>query len=248
MSGGIGRQLTAAAFFIVITALLLTAYAGMTSVKADARASLRAYTTTSPNSWEPMGFNVSGTAIKTVIDNLGWNVTKTVGNVGIGNGSIGAFKMVSNLKDVNYTDKNFMAGDVSTAPWDPARLSNRIVPESNATSANNTTEASNKTSNVTNGENSAANAGIGNLTLTAPGKAANDSNGSSDNATATEVAGARMALDDPYHSILFGRPADDLMYEYPHALQTSMYARLVGLRMPCGSCMSIGMRTLGYGY
>ena len=60
--------------------------------------------------------------------------------------------------------------------------------------------------------------------------------------------GPTTPLNDAYHSIIMGRPVDDLLYEYPLATSVTMYARLVGLPMPCGSCANIGIRCLGYGY
>jgi hypothetical protein len=57
-----------------------------------------------------------------------------------------------------------------------------------------------------------------------------------------------MALNNPYHAILFGRPVDDLLYEYPLAIPGTAYLRLVGLQMPGGGCLNIGMKTLATGY
>jgi hypothetical protein len=253
MSGGLGHRLKAIAIFSVLASLLLIAFTGISAIKADARASLRGYSTTTPESWEPMGFNVTGTAVKTVVDNLGWNVTKMYGNVGIGDGSTRAIDMVSNKKDVNFTDHYLMAGDVTTAPWDPSRLSIFNPPESEVKGANNTTNASGTSENVSNGQANVINTGAGNITLTIPRKAIDMNNNTSageNNVTmaATEEARGAIALNDPYHSILFGRPVDDLMYEHPHALQACPYFRLTGLRVPDGSVADIGMRVVGYGY
>lgn len=226
MSGGVGRQLKAAAVFLMIFAFLLAAFTGTTAGKASARASLRAYTTTSPNSWEPQGFNVTGTAAKSVVDYMGWNVSRTFGNVGIGDGSVRALNMSSNVNDINYTDKNYMAGDVTAAPWDPTRIKDFSMPKANET-ANET--YSDNYNNTTSGG-------------TSKQEASNASHVSFGN-----ISG-NIALRDPFHPILFGRPIDDLMYEHPHAIQSNVYSRLVGLRMPGGNCANVGMRALGYGY
>lgn len=58
----------------------------------------------------------------------------------------------------------------------------------------------------------------------------------------------RAALNDPYHSILIGRPVDDLMYQYPLTPAITTYGRLAGLPMPGGSYANIGLRCLSYGY
>jgi hypothetical protein len=217
MSGGVGRQLKAAAVFMIIFAFLLTSFAGTTAGRASARASLLAFTTTAPNNWALPGANTTGTVTKFVVDQLGWNATKTYGNVGIGDGSVRALNMASNKDDINYTEKNYMAGDVTAAPWDPARIINISTPAANKTVSD---------------------------------EGDNDSGTASGNAGLVSFGdiGGNNALKDPFHSILFGRPVDDLMYEHPHAIQSNMYSRLVGLRVPGGSFANVGMRTIGYGY
>src|SRR5271157_128557 len=257
MRDGFGYWLKAIAIFSVLVSLLLIAFAGISAVKADARASLRGFSTTTPGSWEPMGFNVTGTAAKAVVDNLGWNVTRMYGNVGIGDGSPHALDMVSNKKDVGYTDHYLMAGDVTTAPWDPSNLNIFNAQESENNGANTSTNNT-KATNVsgTNGSNGKANViktPAGNITLTIPRKDidVNNNTSSSENnvtETATNETGGAIALNDPYHSILFGRPVDDLMYEHPHAVQAAPYLRLTGLRVPDGSIADVGMRAIGYGY
>ena len=74
----------------------------------------------------------------------------------------------------------------------------------------------------------------------------NKSESSSDSGTGT--VSSPMALNDPYHAILFGRPIDDLLYENPLAVPGTAYLRLVGLQMPGGGCLNIGMKTLATGY
>jgi hypothetical protein len=60
--------------------------------------------------------------------------------------------------------------------------------------------------------------------------------------------GSSVALNDPYHSILIGRPVDDMMYQYPLTPTISAYGRLVGLPLPGGQRANIGIRSLSYGY
>jgi hypothetical protein len=219
MYGGVGRQFKAAALLLVVSAFLLAMFIGTTADRASARASLRAYMTTGPNTWEPMGFNVTGTAARFVVDNMGWNVSKTFGNVGIGDGSVRALNTLSNKDDINYTNNNFIAGDVTTAPWDLTRIKKFSEPEVNITEYNNTTSASKGEQE----ENTTSKVSFG------------------------EISG-NIALNDPFHSILVGRPVDDLLYEHPHAISANMYSRLVGLRMPGGAYANVGMRTIGYGF
>jgi len=244
MSGGIGRQLKAAAMFLMIIALLLMAFTGLAAGKASARASQRAYMTAGPNTWEMMGFNVTGTAAKFVVDHLGWNVSKTFGNVGIGDGSVQALNMSSNINDINYTDKNFMAGDVTTAPWDPTRITDfsipkESVPEYNQTPSKNISEAGAKSEPEDIISDNITESTLGN-------KGEQEANISAE-VSFGEISG-KMALNDPFHSVLFGRPVGDLLYEHPHAISANMYSRLVGLRVPGGSYANVGMRAIGYGY
>jgi hypothetical protein len=119
-----------------------------------------------------------------------------MGNVGLGDGSIGYLNATSN-RDHHYTDSYIMAGDISMAPMDMGRLSNF-------------------------------------------------QNASGDNEAA--IAGSAAALNDPYHSILIGRPVDDMMYQYPLTPTISAYGRLVGLPLPRGQRVNIGIRSLSYGY
>jgi hypothetical protein len=244
MSGGIGRQLKAAAMFLMIFVFLLAAFTGTTAGKASARASQRAYMTTSPNSWEPEGFNVTGTAAKSVVDHMGWNVSRTFGNVGIGDGSVRAFNMSSNVNDINYTDKYFMAGDVTAAPWDPTRIKDFSMPEVNIPEYNNTTLTSKNTSE--------AEANLEPKDIVSDNNAESTSKGEQEANKTGEVSfgeiGGNIALNDPFHSILFGRPIGDLLYEHPHGISANMYSRLVGLRVPGGSYANVGMRAIGYGY
>jgi hypothetical protein len=253
MGVGIRSWLKVAAMVLVITSFLLVA-AGIPS--AEASANLTAWLSTPPNSFEPMGFNVNGTSAKYVVDTLGWAATKIMGNVGIGDGSMGALNGSSN-QAVNHTDDFIMAGDLSMAPLDPMRLTSvrEAIAASNV--SDNTTPA-----NETNNSSSAVERTINTrFSKAAPENASNVSesteNLASIGANESAVQGsfgsfngklATMSLNDPYHSILMGRPVDDLCYQAPFAISISMYARLVGLPMPSGGCANIGIRNLGYGY
>ncbi len=254
------------AIALFITAMLLAVFAGASANKAEARASLRGNLLTPPGSWEPLGFNVSGTAADFVVAGMGWNATRIGGNVGIGNGSIGALNAASNKKELDFTtDQYFMSGDVTSAPWDAARLNNESEPPAteagdNETAVNNTTAASNEPVSAENSPYQVVNTSVGNITLTTPRNDidVNTDEPAGDNNTASEPVsappsntgniGRPMELNDPYHSLLLGRPVNDLMYEAPLAIQGSMYFRLVGLRVPGGTTANIGMRTLSYGY
>ncbi len=96
-------------------------YGGLWSGKAEAYANITAFRTVPPNSWEPMGYNVTGTAPYFITHTLNWSNTRVMGNLGIGDGSLWTLAGASN-RDVNYTDNYFMAADISMAPWDPGRL------------------------------------------------------------------------------------------------------------------------------
>lgn len=218
MGVNIGCQLKAIAMIFTLIVFSSALFTGMQAEKAEANANLTAYKTVPPNSWEPMGYNMTGTAPYFITHTLNWSNTKIMGNVGIGDGSVRTLNDTSN-RDVNYTDNNFMAADISMAPWDPGRLTalNPLAGTTNATQA------------VVNETGNATNETVGNVT---------ESSGINFN----------RPLSDPYHPILMGRPVDDLLYEYPLATPINMYARLLGLRMPGGSCLNMGVKCLGYGY
>jgi hypothetical protein len=234
MSGGVGRQLKAAAVFLFIFAFLLVALAGVAAGKASARASQRAYVTQSPNGWEPMGFNTTGTVEKFIVDHMGVNVSKAFGNVGIGDGSVRALNMSSNINDINYTDKNYMAGDISTAPWDPTRITDFSIPKEEQPEHDH--------------EHGNASAATKNVSEAAETISKGEQEANKTEEVSFGTIGGNIALNDPYHTILLGRPVGDLLYEHPHGILANMYARLVGLRVPGGSTANIGMRAIGYGY
>jgi hypothetical protein len=250
------------------------AFSGSQPLKAYARANLTAYLSVPPTDWEPAGYNTTGTAPYYIVHTLGWTPTSIMGNVGIGDGSTFALNNSSN-QDVNYTANNFMAADMSMQPWDHARITSpggissvspaatesTIASNNTSTSSNNTTSSpENNTTAESNGLNIPS---IGSIHLNFPQKisfdnntseaannASEQSNQTSNQNTANSTGGVSFSrpLQDPYHPISMGRPVDDLLYEYPLSTSVTMYARLVGLPMPCGSCANIGIRCLGYGY
>ena len=278
---------------LAVGLLFLTVFAGTQQVKVEARANLTAYLSVPPTDWEPEGYNTTGTAPYYIVHTLGWTPTSMMGNVGIGDGSERALNNSSN-QDVNYTANNFMAADISMAPWDSGRLTSApplyatpaVENQTNqTTSAENNTTGTSTTSNSTAVTNNTSTSStipsiphIGNINLVMPGTnnaalnmlqkisfdnntslSGNESEGNVSENTSTSEAnnttssvfnnlGPNVPLNDAYHPILMGRPVDDLLYEYPLSTSITMYARLVGLPMPCGSCANIGIRCLGYGY
>jgi hypothetical protein len=220
MSSGVGSRLKAVAVFLAMVTLLSAGFTGTLVGIADANASLRKIVTTPPNSWELPGADVNGSVTKFIVDTMGWNVTKMVGNVGLGNGSVQALNRTSN-QEINYTNDYIMAADVSTAPWDPSRLSDLNMTTGNVSYAKNATSTPDNASGREVDKIGRIN--IGNMS-------------------------GNMSLNDAYHPILLGRPVDDMLYEYPHGIMSNVYARLLGFRLPDGSYVNIGIRSLGYGY
>ncbi len=104
----------------VIVAALLMGYTCIATENVSARADISDYLYSAPNSWEPAGYNVNGTAAHQVVDRMGWDKINIIGNVGIGNGSIQAFND-STARSGNYTDSYLMGADISTAPMDESR-------------------------------------------------------------------------------------------------------------------------------
>jgi hypothetical protein len=133
--------------------------------------------------------------------------------------------------NVIFSGDNFMAADVSEAPWGPGRITD-LNPKDIESQENNTTKNTDNSVNETDGESSDS-------------ETKNPENVSDDSAG---TGSRQMALNDPYHAILFGRPINDLLYENPLAVPGTAYFRLVGIQMPGGSCLNIGMKTLATGY
>lgn len=209
---------------VVFSILLLAGLIAFQPLPAFARANLTAYTTTPPNTWEPKGFNVTGTAPWFVVNTLGWNYTRVLGNVGVGNGTLTALNATAN-RVINYTENNYMAADISMAPFDPSRLTTVSLTGAGVEEG--------ATSNISVGE-------FENETGSQPEESARFLNvGEHD---------SDMPLNDAYHSILFGRPIDDMYYEHPHGIATNQYGRLTGLQLPGGGMANIAIRALGYAY
>ncbi len=230
MSSSDGQMRRSTSSILLIIVLLMAAMTGMQAGKAYARASLATYVNNPPGAWEPSGYNINGTAIKLAVDTLGWNSTRIMGNVGMGDGSFSALNRLSN-PNVNFTLNNFMAGDVSEAPWDPRRITG-LTSRGLENEENNSTKSIPDAINKTDDSKS-----VSEVNKTEP---------TSD--ISTGPISAQMALNDPYHAILLGRPVDDLLYENPLAISGTAYFRLVGLQIPGGDCLNIGMRTLATGY
>jgi hypothetical protein len=252
---------------------LLVVLAGMLADEADARADIRNYLGRNPNSWEPSGWDVNGTAIKLVIDTVGWERMKGWGNVGIGDGSVATLNATSN-KDVNYSDRYIMAADVSHQPYDISRLENfdtAAAPASESIGTNESRTSETLASNPGVSGNAVNNSGIpgNNRTIggfDSPGQAngnntlVDDANVSSpageETGPANETAAKETESEETcslspvftgYHPIMIGRPVDDLLYEDPLGVSISIYGRLLGLQTAAGP-INIGMRCLGYGY
>ncbi len=252
MNGGVGSHLKALAYVIVFSVLLLSAFTCTQQEKALAAANLSSYLSVVSLNWEPMGYNITGTAPWLDVKTNGWDAVKIGGNVGIGDGSYQTLKK-SSTPDTKYADtgSEIMAADISSEPLDVRRMSGYgqavnagIAPSSasvqnNATATNTTGQAKlsippidalNFDKNVTEAPNNTSISTVNNIVP----------------ASAGTTGG--MTLNDPYHSILMGRPIDDLMYEDPLAISITAYGRLVGFQLPGGNCANIGIRCLGYGY
>lgn len=273
------RRLQAPA--ILFTVLFLAWLISFQATPAEARANLTAYTTTPPNTWEMKGFNVTGSAPWFIINTLGYNYTKTLGNVGIGNGSLRALNGTGN-RVINYTEAYTIAGDVSMAPFDLSRLttvsvsginvdtgteSNLSTPEfeSEIASRNRTSPSSRIQAHMFNTSDpppfrqSTSNEPLcGDYTCTTTYRMLPQKDSANQPASALEKGGnetlspgqigGNIPLNDPYHSILLGRPVDDMMYEHPHGIATNAYGRLTGLQLPGGGVANVALRCLGYGY
>lgn len=231
---GIGpyRHLKAPAIFFSV--LLLAWLISFQAPAAEARANLTAYTTSGPNTWQMKGFNVSGSAPLFIRDTLGWNSTNMLGNVGLGNGSLDALNATGN-RVIDYSGEYTMAADVSTAPYDPSRLTTVSISGEGVVPgyAENITEPEFESET-----------GRGNETSVAASLNGDVPAGSQAEVTAEDS----IPLNDPYHTFLLGRPLGDMMYQHPHGIATNAYGRLMGLQLPGGDCANVAIRVIGYGY
>ncbi len=143
MGGVVGG--TSNVFLVVCAAavILTIACAGGMIGKAQARANINDYLWTGANDFYPSGYDRPG-PVSLAIDTVGWNATRIMGNVGIGNGDTAIFDLTS-TEDADYPDTAFMSGDISQQPWVPG-LKN--VPEGNATENETENETENQTENA----------------------------------------------------------------------------------------------------
>lgn len=231
---GIGpfRHLKAPA--IVFTVVFLAWLLSLQAAPAEARANLTAYTTSGPNTWQMKGFNVSGSAPLFIRDTLGWNSTNMLGNVGLGNGSLDSLNATGN-RVIDYSADYTMAADVSTAPYDPSRLTTVSISGAGVEPgyAENITEPEFESETGRNNATSVA----ASLNGDVPAGDHADAKGE-----------GSIPLNDPYHTFLLGRPLGDMIYQHPHGIATNAYGRLMGLQLPGGACANIAIRAIGYGY
>ncbi|HMK47094.1 MAG TPA: hypothetical protein VK436_10755 [Methanocella sp.] len=243
--------------------------------KSEARADIVNLLKMGPEDWEPSGWDVNGSAVKQVIDVLGWNATATVGNFGIGDGSVRMFTDDLSNQDVDFTSKDFMGAEISTQPWNLGRI-NKSDSQANDTETNESSTAGNSTLNRSNSgvhkaEDNHSNDRYGHdhLNLTAednltPGSNLTRINNSTSGSNSTSTysgnlteAGNSTAMNNPsditdftypyYHPISFGHPFRDLVYEHPLTVTGTTYCRLMGLETP-GGALNMAMKSSGYGY
>ena len=115
MRGGVRLRLKAIAFVLIFTILLLTGLICTQQEKASAAANLTAYMSVVCPNWEPMGYNVTGTAPWAVRAKRWAGIAvKIGGNVGIGDGSYRTLKKTS-TPDTKFADtgSEMMAADIS---------------------------------------------------------------------------------------------------------------------------------------
>jgi len=243
----------AAAFFTI--ALLLGTLFMMTAfVRVDARIDIGDIAGMGPNQYELIGADVDGSATKYVVDTLGWNATRVIGNVGIGDGSVAIFDLYS-PDEVDYPDDAFMCGDVSMQPWTP-RLK-QPVPENetaaganvtgNATATGTLPEVNVSGPNGPDGPNGLNNSSRYRFDLADEG-AGDDvehlAPESPENARTEGVSPIYAA----FHPIQIMRPVQDIMYEHPWATPGTAYGELLGFMTPSGVPVNVGMKCTAYGY
>ncbi len=234
---GIGPYRHLKAIAIIFFVVFITWVIWFPAAPAEARANLTAYTTSGPNTWQMKGFNVSGSAPQFIRDTLGWNSTNMLGNVGLGNGSLETLNATGN-RVIDYTAEYTMAADVSTAPYDPSRLTTVSISGAGVEPG--------YAENITRPEFESE-TGQGNATTSAASLSENVTTGSQAEGR-TGTGTKKIPLNDPYHTFLLGRPLDDMIYQHPHGIATNAYGRLMGLQLPGGACANVAIRVIGYGY
>jgi hypothetical protein len=222
-------QLKTAIIVLTIAAALLMGVSCIATGRAEARADISDYLYSAPNSWEPVGYNVNGTAAHQVVDRLGWNKIKIIGNVGIGNGSMQAFND-STAAAGNYTDSYLMGADISTAPLDKSRYGSAVSTDTGSGATDNSSTSNSST------PNSSTPAVTGKQRVNRMGQFNNGSISFS------------QPVNDAYHPIHAGNPVNDMQYQNPGSPIICDCAMLRGLQMPGGANSNICIRCLGYGY
>jgi len=182
---------------------------------ASARADFTTYADRNTRPTEPIGYDVNGTSVQTVV---AWNGTRGVGNLGIGNGDI-------SLMDpdvINRAVRNASAGqNIST----------------NVTASNETQEE----------DNDATGWGF----RASDTEAAADGDGEPEEVEEAwesllprHVAAASIITRGEPYSITINEP-------YPHILNENpvepgvLYAKLLGLPLPGGRMIDMGIKSLG---
>lgn len=201
--------------FLLFSCLVLAITASVFSYAVSARADFATYADRNTRPTEPIGYDVNGTSVKTIVD---WPGTRGVGNLGIGNGDI-------SLMDpdvINRAVRNASAGqNVSTG-----------IPAGNETQ----------------GEDQDA-TGWG---FRASGtEAAVDGDGEPSEAEEAwetllprHVAAASIITRAEPYSITINEP-------YPHILNENpvepgvLYAKMLGLPLPGGRMIDMGIKSLG---
>lgn len=212
-------QLKTAIIVLAIAAALLMGFTCVTAGKVEARANISDYLYSAPNSWEPVGYNVNGTAAHQVVDRLGWNKIKIMGNVGIGNGSMQAFND-STASAGNYTDSYLMGADICNAPLDKSRYGSAVSTDTDPGATNNSS------------------------TPAVTSKQRVNRMGQFNNSSIS----FGQPVNDAYHPIHAGNPVNDMQYQNPGSPSICDCAMLRGLQMPGGADSNICIRCLGYGY
>ncbi|WP_230739705.1 hypothetical protein [Methanooceanicella nereidis] len=104
-------------------------------INANARADIWKILNTNASEFAPADSKIPGTASYAIVN---WNGTKVIGNLGIGNGSIAALDTGLKADDVQYTQRNFLAADITAnnAPylWSLNRLPDLIYEPPDAVS------------------------------------------------------------------------------------------------------------------
>ena len=267
VGGASNTFLAVCALAIIVTIVCISGFAE----KTNARASIQDYLK-GPNLFYPSGYDRPG-PVNLTIQTIGWNATRTAGNLGIGNGSVRTFDRTSTF-DVEYPEQGFMAGDVSTQPWIPGLKTGAPQEEAAAAeAATGSTEgelgapAENVNAGKTADSRSQFALALRNASLSGENVAYNRTGGGAFNQSGPETSSATNAtnLTAPvnheqataafenqtfaaYHPIQYLHPVKDLLYEHPLATSGCAYCQLLGFETPTGDLVNVGMKATGYGY